>query len=148
MFKQDKFSELTDKSIEITAGTMTIEDQLLTAEDIDRLDDKCREDERKVMAKLIKMHKRMLNNPSKEEIEAAKKEYPIIEAECYRIMKFRDYYEALDDNLRYSNIAHSEKIKHESMEMSHDLEGLHLENYKIKKSAHACRHETDTCEIT
>lgn len=143
MFKQDKLSELTDKSIEITAGTMTIEEQLLTAEDIDRLDDKRRDRHRNMIKEYLKSVKVLAKGHPR--IEAVILE---MQAEFYRMCKEEDYYEALDDNLRYSNIAHSEKIKHESMEMSHDLEGLHLENYKIKKSAHAARHETDTCEIT
>jgi hypothetical protein len=139
IFQQGQFSELTDRSIETTASMMHIEEKLEVAELTDRLDDKRREEARKLIWTFFKRVKAM---KSIEELKAITDE---TEAEFDRLCKLEDHYEMIDDRCRLSNLTRVEKVKVITKSMSSDLEKLHTRNYEEnKKSAHAGRHETDT----
>lgn len=141
MFKQDEFSELTDRSLEVTASMMHVEEKLSAAEKNDRLDDLRRIAVRKLLLSFFNKIK------AAESISEIKRINSETEAEFERLCKLEDMYELIDDNCRLSNIARSSKVIVINKSISSDLEKIHLENYRENKNAvHAGGHETATCE--
>ena len=131
MNKQSEISEAVDKSLDVTCILFSINDRLITQEEIDRTDDarraRARDSTRNYLNKI-----RVLAM-SNEKIQRLLDE---LEADFERNNQEEDLLEFIDDTARGIHIRSSEKIILESRELSKTLENIHLG--KSKKNKKSC----------
>ena len=130
MNKQSEISEAVDKSLDVTCVLFSINDRLITQEEIDRADDIRREKVRDSTRNYLnKIRVLALSN------EKIKRLLDELEADFERNNQEEDLLEFIDDTARGMHIRSSEKIILESRELSKTLENIHLRNsQKNKKS--------------